>query len=927
MGTHGASTRPRALPAARQAGKSTGTDAGAGRRPNLSLTDWPVARRLFTVIVAALLMGLIFGGLRVAAAESSAGQFSRTQQLAKLGVQLTGVVNDLQNERDATLVVFLGGSPSPSLPTLQAMTRNDLGPVRQQLSAIVGGGFPATVLADASTVNNAVSPASVSDLQRLTQTASDPSAVFADYAAVIGNMITLQQQVALGITDTHLTSDVQTLNSLSLAKDDVAQEQALLDEVLTMSEVQTAGQSNFGLNAGFLDFNTESNLRVANQQELNNLGAFQSTATQPESALFDALLGPGATKLASETMTDNLETGIFNDASGNPPTSPSGQKLVVADGGGLGLPLTPIIVNQVTGVPGITTKDGLQKAAAGLQKAWDQGMGAKLAAMQDTENLVAGNIVNGATQLQQSAQQSALVYIIITVAVLLIVLGLALLVARSLVLPLRRLRAGALDIASVQLPERVRLLSESPETAGSMDVAPINVSSQDEIGQVARAFDQVHSEAVRLAGEQTLLRSSFNAMFVNLSRRSQTLIERLARMIDTLEQNEDDPDRLGSLFSMDHLVTRMRRNSENLLLLAGHENPRKWSDAVPLADVARAATSEIEQYNRVALNIAPGVSVIGQAVSDIVHLLAELIENATIFSPKDTQVHVRMQELTSGGVLIEVIDRGIGVSEERLNDMNWRLDNPPTIDVSVSRHMGLFAVARLAERHRVRVRLRPAPPQGLSALVWLPDSVIERTGSLGSDTSSWSAQPVSSRARAVAGETVALMSGGESGFGGGHANGSGVGNPALEGRTASGWFRGGHDGPVRLPAGSLGGPSAGFPADGGMVTDPAGPFGEPSRADQTATGLPVRVPKANLPPGTGGAAPAGGQPGLPTRTPGGSRPQGTGPGSANGGALLPQRSPEQARSRLAGFQRGTRRAEGQGGSGGQPQRAGEGTSS
>lgn len=929
MGTHGASTRPRALPAARQAGKLTGADSGAGRRPNLSLTDWPVARRLFTVIVAALLMGLIFGGLRVAAAESSAGQFSRTQQLAKLGVQLTGVVNDLQNERDATLVVFLGGSPSPSLPTLQAITRNDLNPVRQQLSAIAGGGFPATVLADASTVNNAVSPASVSDRQRLAQTASDPSAVFADYAAIIGNMITLQQQVALGVTDTQLTSDVQTLNSLSLAKDDVAQEQAFLDEVLTMSEVQAAGQSNFGLNAGFLDFNTESNLRVANQQELNNLGAFQSTATRPESALFDALLGPGATKLASETMTDNLETGIFDDASGTPPTSPSGQKLIVADGGGLGLPLTPIIANQVTGVPGITTKDGLQKAAAGLQKAWDQGMGAKLAAMQDTENLVAGNIVNRATQLQQSAQQSALVYIIITVAVLLIVLGLALLVARSLVLPLRRLRAGALDIASVQLPERVRLLSESPETTGSMDVAPINVSSQDEIGQVARAFDQVHSEAVRLAGEQALLRSSFNAMFVNLSRRSQTLIERLARMIDTLEQNEDDPDRLGSLFSMDHLVTRMRRNSENLLLLAGHENPRKWSDAVPLADVARAATSEIEQYNRVALNIPPGVSVIGQAVSDVVHLLAELIENATIFSPKDTQVHVRMQELTSGGALIEIIDRGIGVSDERLNDMNWRLDNPPTIDVSVSRHMGLFAVARLAGRHRVRVRLRPATPQGLSALVWLPDSVLERTSGLGSGTSGWSAQSAGARAQTVAGEAVALTAGGQRGPGHGHATVGGIGNLAPEGRTASGWFRGGHDGAGRLPAGFLGGPlsgpDAGWSADGGTVTDPAGPSGEPSRADQTATGLPVRVPKANLPPGTGGAGPAGGQPGLPARTPGGSHPQGTGLGSANGGALLPQRSPEQARSRLAGFQRGTRRAEGQGGSGGQPQRAGEGT--
>ena len=523
-----------------------------------------------------------------------------------------------------------------------------------------------------------------------------------------------------------------------------------------------------------------------------------------------------------------------------------------------------------------------------LKAAWDKGIGAKLAAMQATEQFVAGNIVNRATQLQQSAQRTALTFIIITVAVLLIVLLAALLVARSLVLPLRRLRAGALDIASVQLPERVRLLSESPESAASMEVAPINVTSQDEIGQVARAFDQVHSEAVRLAGEQALLRSSFNAMFVNLSRRSQTLIERLARMIDTLEQNEDDPDRLGSLFSMDHLVTRMRRNSENLLLLAGHENPRKWSDSVPLADIARAATSEIEQYNRVSLNIPPGVSVIGQAVSDVVHLLAELVENATIFSPKDTQVHVSMQELTSGGVLIEVIDKGIGVSEARLTDMNWRLDNPPTIDVSVSRHMGLFAVARLAERHRVRVRLRPAPPQGLSALVWLPDSVIERTGGLGSATSSWSAQPVGVRARAVTGEAAALTSGGL------------AARPRQRPRQRLRERQ--RREPQRLRAGrrragsaagrsgrraaALGSQGAGRHPDFGIGADPGGTFGEPSSAGQTASGLPVRVPRANMPAGTGGAGPPESQAGPPVRTAGSSRAAGKGPGSANGGVTL-----------------------------------------
>ena len=362
---------------------------------------------------------------------------------------------------------------------------------------------------------------------------------------------------------------------------------------------------------------------------------------------------------------------------------------------------------------------------------------------------VAGNIVARSQVLQRDAEQAALFNAILTVVILLLVLIATLAVARSLVRPLRRLREGALDIATVQLPQRVRLLGESADPATSLEVAPIDVVSADEIGEVARAFDQVHAEAVRLAGNEAMLRNSFNAMFVNLSRRSQSLIERLARMIDSLEQNEADPDRLSSLFSMDHLVTRMRRNSENLLLLAGHETASNRSEPVPLADVARAATSEIEQYSRVTLKIQPGIAVIGQAVSDVVHLLAEIVENATIFSPRDTPVHVSAQELTSGGVLIEVSDSGVGVPEARLSEMNWRLDNPPVIDVSVSRHMGLFAVARLAERHGVRVRLRAGSPRGLVALVWLPDGIIER----GTGPSVWPGDRLGRQAAATARRT------------------------------------------------------------------------------------------------------------------------------------------------------------------------------
>ncbi len=892
MGTHGAAaTRPR--PLFRPRGATNSADVNPSRKGLLNLADWPVARKLFAVIVAALLMGLVFGGLRVAAAESSAAQFGRTQQLAKLGVQLTTVVGDLQRERDATLVAFLGGTSQPPLTKLQAQTRTDLVPVRQALANIQGGGFPATVAAAALTVNNAVTTDSIADLQNLTNTASDPSALFTDYGGVIGDATTLQEQVALGVTDGALTSDVQTLNALALAKDAVSQEQALLDEVL----VNKFGAYN--LTAGVLDFNTEASLRGAYEDELTDVSAFQSSATPAESAVFDDGLGPQSQREASETLSDNVETALFADASGNVPNAADGKTPLFSVTAGI--PLQQVIDDQVA-VPTV-------KTLAQLRAAWDAGMDAKLSALQSAEKVVAGNIVSRTTQLQQSAHRTALIYLVITVLVLLIVLLAALLVARSLVLPLRRLQAGALDIASVQLPERVRLLSEAPESASPVGVTPISVFSHDEVGQVARAFDQVHSEAVRLAGEQALLRSSFNAMFVNLSRRSQTLIERLTRMIDNLEQHEDDPERLGSLFSMDHLVTRMRRNSENLLLLAGHDNPRKWSQAAPLADVARAATSEIEQYNRVTLNIAPGVSLVGQAVSDVMHLLAELIENATIFSPKDTQVLVTTHELVSGGMLIEIIDKGIGVSESRLEEINARLDDPPPIDVSVSRHMGLFAVARLAERHRVRVRLRAALPNGVSALVWLPDGILERDGRFGAADQSTRTLGARRRAEPVAPAPVVPPSQDDS---------YGYSAPAAR---PQGWFRPGRGGARPSPAAGVAASASqeagglrGWGQSDSLAASMAGP-GEGAGDGQTSAGLPVRVPQGTRAPG-----------GVPDGAVGGpAAALARGHANGNDGRSLPQRSPDQARSRLTGFQRGTRRAESQDANGGQPPRAGEGS--
>jgi signal transduction histidine kinase len=292
--------------------------------------------------------------------------------------------------------------------------------------------------------------------------------------------------------------------------------------------------------------------------------------------------------------------------------------------------------------------------------------------------------------------------------------------------PLRQLRTGALEVAGERLPETVRLMSGGGGEA-PLEVAPIDVDSTDEIGEVARAFDQVHREAVRLAANEAALRGNINAMFVNLSRRSQTLVERQIRLIDDLEQGEQDSERLANLFQMDHLATRMRRNSENLLVLAGHELSRRWSEPVALVNVLRAAVSEIEHYERVIPDIQSGISVRGQAVNDVVHLLSELAENATTFSPAESLVHVSGYPLNSGGVLLDITDQGVGMGSEEIAHANWRLDNPPVVDVAVSRRMGLFVVARLAARHGIHVRLRPASKGGLTALVWLPDEVITHT--------------------------------------------------------------------------------------------------------------------------------------------------------------------------------------------------------
>ena len=296
---------------------------------------------------------------------------------------------------------------------------------------------------------------------------------------------------------------------------------------------------------------------------------------------------------------------------------------------------------------------------------------------------------------------------------------------------LRELRQGALSVAQYGLPQAVARLRDpqvvgqlSPVQLANQIAEPLPVRSKDEFGQVTEAFNAVHLEAVRTAAEQAALRASVATMFVNLARRSQILVDRLIGHLDRLERGEEDPDRLAELFQLDHLATRMRRNDENLLVLAGADSTRVQREPAALIDVLRAAQSEVEHYTRIEFGVIDrDIEVAAHAVNDLVHLVAELFDNATAFSPPDSQVMVEARRVGDRSSLY-VEDRGIGISAEQLHDLNERLATPPQVDVAVSRMMGLVVVARLASRHGVRVELRPGSDRGTVADVTLPTSVL-----------------------------------------------------------------------------------------------------------------------------------------------------------------------------------------------------------
>ena len=341
--------------------------------------------------------------------------------------------------------------------------------------------------------------------------------------------------------------------------------------------------------------------------------------------------------------------------------------------------------------------------------------------VKDTTALVTKSVEDQARDRRDAVIRNTVWVLAAIVAALAIVL----LVARSLIQPLRVLRDGALKVAHEDLEReitRVRAGDEQPPE-------PLPVYTTEEIGQVAHAVDELHTQALLLAGDEARLRLLVNDMFETMSRRNRSLVDQQLSLIDRLERNEEDPDRLDSLFRLDHLAARMRRNGANLLVLAGAPRSRgDQREAVPLSSVIYAATSEVEDYRRVETSMVPDCTIVGAAAGDIVHLLAELIDNALRYSPPGSPVRVSAARRSDAAVLLEIVDVGLGMTDGDRRIANMRLRAGGEVTPDSARHMGLFVVSRLADRHGIRVRLRGSSIEqargGTTVEVYLPSTVL-----------------------------------------------------------------------------------------------------------------------------------------------------------------------------------------------------------
>ncbi|MEV0280571.1 nitrate- and nitrite sensing domain-containing protein, partial [Streptomyces sp. NPDC050610] len=748
-----------------------------GPGPRVALRNWRISTRLVSLLALPVVAATTLGALRIQDSLEKIDQLDHMQLLTEMTQQATRLAGALQEERDKSAGPLTAGEKkddqgviSPRLSTDRAVQ------AFKQATDSVKPEDPSMVGVRTTLVDISKQLDKIKDIRADAYGDKEYiSRTVGNYDALITSLLSLSQDMAQATSNPEMITSTRALATFSSAKEYASIQRAVISAALANPKHP------------FLSENDRQYGKSALDSEDESLRRFTAIQSGDIDELMRALNG-GQTEITSANA--NAERWL-------------------------------------------TKQDGIKSEKTSYQDWYDQDS-VKLEEMSKIEQTLLTQMDQKARELRADAQQDAILNSALIVLVLGISLVGAFVVARSMVRSLRRLQDTAQTVAQERLPELVKQLSEIDPQDVDTSVESVGVHSRDEIGKVAAAFDDVHREAVRLASEQAMLRGNVNAMFTNLSRRSQGLIQRQLSLISELESREADPDQLSSLFKLDHLATRMRRNGENLLVLAGEEPGRRWTRPVPLVDVLRAAASEVEQYERIELSGVPPTEVAGRVVNDLVHLLAELLENATSFSSPQTKVKVTGHALPDGRVLVEIHDTGIGLSPEDLAAINERLASPPTVDVSVSRRMGLFVVGRLSLRHGIRIQLRPSDSGGTTALVMLPVDVAQG-----------GKKPVPSNAP---GASTPGVSGGNAAPGlvdsappRRQVPGPGP-RPALPGKGG--------------PAGQGGqGGQPGRPGQGGQGGQGAGPGDQSGRPSTTESGLPTRPVGAGLAPA---APPSGG---------------------------------------------------------------------
>ncbi|MGW2124795.1 sensor histidine kinase [Streptomyces sp. NPDC001758] len=665
----------------------------AQRGSRMSPRNWRVATRLNAILLIPVLVGLVMGGFQVKSSIDTWNEAEDAENTARLVRASLVYANALYNERDVTAVPLLQGKGQDDPDVTKARAATDkaadaFDEAAQSMPAKPGLERRLRVFREGEPKLTDLRAAAYTSKLKGVQTEEG-------YVEVAHPLMEFANELGLGTGN--ITSYGRTVYAISLTKAALS-----LERSIGMHLLVKPGPTDSQLASQRVALTSYAYLEGIAIEEYKGGGTEADAAKLEQTSQRIQAEGAAMAKEAAQQDPDYVP----------PPAKPE---------------------TMISEIGRLSTTDPAARAELaekGITPAnWWAVNTLKFDGYREIESDLADAAVDEASKIADTAQRDAFITGAAVVIALLAAFILAGMVARQMSRSMRQLRNAAFGIAEQRLPMLVDQLSRTDPGRVDTKVAPIPISSTDEIGEVARAFDQVHREAVRLASEQALLRGNINAIFTNLSRRNQSLIEGQLTLITDLENNEADPDQLENLFRLDHLATRMRRNGENLLVLAGEEPGRRWDQPVPLVDVLRAASSEVEQYERIELSGVPEAEIHGRAVTDLVHLLAELLENATTFSSPQTKVRVTATRLPDGRVMIEIHDKGIGLTAEDFADINHKLANPPTVDAAISQRMGLFVVGRLSDRHGVRVQLRPSGEQaGTTSLVMLPDAITHGGG-------------------------------------------------------------------------------------------------------------------------------------------------------------------------------------------------------